>query len=134
MLGLICISYLHFAAGGMLNFDQATSQGGNVASFSAPYVEVGLCGVAMMLGILFGTVHERLKDSMASINLVAEFGAALRSAPFLRAMLVSPLVFVGVYMVVRTQPDLVIAVVFAFQNGFFCEAVFRKKAEAVGGT
>jgi hypothetical protein len=47
----------------------------------------------------------------------------------IRALLVAPIIFVGVYKATNTNPDKVLAALLAFQNGFFCDSILRKKDE-----
>ncbi len=55
-----------------------------------------------------------------------KFRNVVGSATFVRPLVISPIVFSGVYVVIREKPDVVVACLFAFENGFFCESVFNK--------
>jgi hypothetical protein len=90
-------------------------------------LEVFLSGGAMLAGLIFGTLYERLNKIAGQISIWGELKLLFTTAPFFRALLVSPLVFAGVYAISQKQPDLVVALILAFENGFFCEALFREK-------
>ena len=59
-----------------------------------------------------------------------ELAQVLYSARFVRALLAAPIVFVAVYVAAKSQPDPVISLIFAFQNGFFCDAIMKPKERA----
>ena len=93
-------------------------------------LEVLLSAAAMFAGLVFGTLYERLTGTQDQVSIRHEVARVFQSAPLFRALLVSPLVFAGVYALSQSQPDLVVALIFAFQNGFFCEALFRERYAA----
>jgi len=92
------------------------------ASLSAARLSTGIAG--MLMGILFGGLYNRLEKGQRVSNALAVVPEYLKSADFMAAMLVSPIVFSSVYVGTRQQPDYVIAFIFAFQNGFFWDQVF----------
>jgi hypothetical protein len=57
---------------------------------------------------------------------VSELLAVLGEKAFWSAVLVSPFAFGSVYMFLSTRPADVVAFLFAFENGFFCEGIFRE--------
>jgi hypothetical protein len=93
-----------------------------------PYARAAGSLGAMLFGILFGSVYDRIREAKGEISII-ELGAAFASAHLYKAVLVSPLVYVGVYITSGSQPDVVIASLFAFQNGFFCHSIFLNKKE-----
>ncbi len=81
-------------------------------------VDVALSGFSLLMGILFGTVYERISKRQR-LSLRTEFVKAIGSAHFAISLIIAPLIFAGVYSAARAQPDIVVASMFAFQNGFF---------------
>lgn len=122
-----------------LGFDYATDSKLTLLGFgqddespegSASFLGVALSAGTMFVGLMFGALYERLLGKSGAISISRELVLLFQSASFIRALLVAPVVFAGVYAVSQTQPDLIVAMIFAFQNGFFCEAIFREKHEA----
>jgi hypothetical protein len=89
-------------------------------------VMVILTALVMFLGILFGCLFRRLVGRVDSSGAWVEVKAVFSSASFLAALCVSPFVFFAVYAVVSQRPGEPASFLLAFQNGFFCEAVFRQ--------
>jgi hypothetical protein len=83
----------------------------------------------MLLGITFGSVYESLNTRRGKVSFKDELSASLTSAHFFKSLLASRVVFAGVYVASGSQPDLVVALLFAFQNGFFCDAILRDSRE-----
>jgi hypothetical protein len=94
-------------------------------SRSVPVWQIALSAVAMILGVLFGSIYDRLKSRKGKVRLGKEVSALLSSSHFLKALLAAPIIFAGVYAASRSQPDVLVAFLFAFQNGFFCDAILR---------
>ncbi len=90
-----------------------------------------LMGALMLCGIGFGTVYNELRDD--ADNPFSALRRALVRPALYRSLLVAPIVFAGVYTFSRSTSDPVVVAIFAFQNGFFCEAVFRKSAVTRAG-
>jgi len=93
---------------------------------------VALAAGGMLIGILFGTVYERIRDRQR-VSLPREIRRALNSAQFAATLLIAPLLFAGVYSAARAEPDIVAATFFAFQNGFFCDRIVNMR-EAPGSS
>lgn len=101
----------------------------NPTSPRFPLVRSLTAALAMVLGIFANAVWRALEgraegDSVAPRAVLRE---SLLSASFLRSAVVSPIVFLLVYSLVREEPDLVVANLLAFQNGFFWEAVLHRQ-------
>jgi hypothetical protein len=94
-----------------------------------PLWETATCAISMLLGLVSGVVSEHLKRKGGPINLFQETREALTSASFFKALLASPILFSGVYIASQRQPDPVIALIFAFENGFLCDTILRDKNE-----
>lgn len=83
--------------------------------------------LVMAIGILFGSVYEGIGDRMSLSAFANVLRNAVTSGHFIKAILASPILFAVVYAAAQKQPDIVIAVLFAFENGFFCQAVLKAK-------
>lgn len=83
--------------------------------------------IAMLLGILSGSLHRLWKE--AGILSRDKVKKALRHAEFWRSIMLTPIIFSGVYVAAKEQPDHILAFAFAFQSGFFCDAVVRDRSK-----
>ena len=84
--------------------------------------------IAMIFGILFGALYDQIFSRKRSVSIKKEILHLSKSPRLFRSLLASPILFVGVYVAAKSQPDTVIALIFAFQNGFFCDAIMKEKA------
>ena len=106
------------------HFDGASEQG---AGWSwRPFFYV----VAMLFGILCGYLHSRLAHRKR-VNLLLEVKRAIRAGAFTRSLLVSPIVFGAVYALTKNQPDMLVGTLVAFENGFFCDVIFRRRENVI---
>jgi hypothetical protein len=95
---------------------------------AVPVVVVGTTAVAMLVGIFASAMWDQLKNAPGDvIDIRLILGRALQSASLIRASLVSPIVFAAVYAVIKEQPDVVVAHLLAFQNGFFWKSVLSTR-------
>ena len=80
--------------------------------------------VALFLAMITGMIAKAIYDYIAKNQTILE----VRLVPLLTRvalpMLVSPMIFGGVYGSLRDSPRDFRAFIFAFQNGFFWETVF----------
>ena len=107
-------------AGGAFNFDERQP-----LQLAMPLWSAAL----MLCGILFGSIYAELQNDDAPPNQAMK--RAFAKPGLYRALLVAPIVFAGVYAFARSHNDGIIVAIFAFQNGFFCESIFRKSTTAV---
>lgn len=104
------------------------------------FVDVGSAGIplpafvslplVMLVGIVaYGIVIQldRLPDELDEINYKAFLVGIIRSKSFVRAILVTPIVFLGIYLLVKDQPDLLLSHLIAFKNGFFWQVVLGRR-------
>lgn len=86
-------------------------------------------GILMIIGIVFGYVHSQLNTQPKNrkVNIVSEFRKAFSQGGLWRSLLSAPLVYAVIYVMSERTPDVVIASVLAFENGFFCELVLRRR-------
>ncbi len=93
--------------------------------------------VFMLLGVLGGRLHRALRESSASGPITKDFkqvvSEVFKSSELYAPLIASPLVYAVVYAVTRDQPDLVIASLLAFENGFFCDTVLARRSQSAGG-
>ncbi len=77
--------------------------------------------VCMLIGIAFGQGYRVVSvDRKLSLK-------NLLNADLWRSLLSSPIVFGAVYLGVRGQPDVVVASILAFENGFICNVIAEKR-------
>ncbi len=84
--------------------------------------------VVMCIGIFSKVLHDILKEkeNRRERFKLKDVHFAFQRAAFVRALLVSPLVFYVIYDISQSAPDNVAAYLIAYQNGFFWQAVFEK--------
>jgi hypothetical protein len=85
-----------------------------------------LLAAAMLGGIFAGWFHAKLSSSLdaAPRKVLATFWS---DRELWKSLLASPIVFGVVYTLLAQTHDVVMAVVFSFQNGFFCNVIVEKK-------
>ena len=91
-----------------------------------PFASFGLTVVVMLLGIIFGCLFRRVARRNDKILLGKELREVFSSPSFIAALCVSPLIFMSAYVVVSKSPGDPSSYLLAFQNGFFCEAIFQQ--------
>jgi hypothetical protein len=92
-----------------------------------PIVAFVLTSILLIAGIVFGCLFRQIsKAATPSINIVQEVRAVFSSPSFWTALCVSPFVLFSVYAVVSAAPGDPASYLLSFQNGFFCESVFRQ--------
>jgi len=85
-----------------------------------------ICALAMLAGIVSGTLHSRL-SAVERPNVREVFSSIWRDGELWKSLLASPIVFGVVYALLAESHDVVMAIVFSFQNGFFCKTVLESK-------
>jgi hypothetical protein len=88
-----------------------------------------LSAVMMLIGILAGVFHSAVMNKSEITSFRQEFIRSVRSPQLIKSILAAPIVFSAVYLATREQPDLILASIFAFQNGFFCDSVLRTQGQ-----
>jgi|GEM_PF-5957522 len=91
----------------------------------------GFCFTVLLMfgGIVFGCLYRRLVGPNRQVNPLLELRGVFTSTSFLAALCVSPFVFMAVYTVVANTPGDPASYLLAFQNGFFCESIFKQITE-----
>lgn len=91
-----------------------------------PYVQFVSTVLLMLVGIVFGCLFRQVRsNSQQRLSISSELDVMWHSVSFWSAILVSPLVFGGVFFVGQENPSGNAALFLAFQNGFFCESIFN---------
>jgi hypothetical protein len=96
---------------------------------SIPTARMALSVAMMILGILAGAFNSTIAGKSEVLHLRQEVVSTFRSARFIKSMIAAPIVFSAVYLATKDQPDWVLASIFAFQNGFFCDSVLRSREQ-----
>lgn len=88
-----------------------------------------LLGVTTIMGILCGHLYSNLGPSTGTkpVGIAKTIKSAIRQNSLWRSFLASPIIFSLVYSLTKEQPDIVLASFLAFENGFFCEAILKKR-------
>jgi hypothetical protein len=111
--------WIHSMAAGAFNFDERQK-----VDWTMPILSAAL----MLAGVVFGALYAELQHD--DVQPIAAMKRAFQKPGLYRAFLVAPIVFAGVYAFARSNTDTIIVAIFAFQNGFFCESIFRKTTAA----
>jgi hypothetical protein len=127
MIALVAIvaSLLWLAREPLLGFEPPPDEGWLRPALMGSLSVLGLLG-----GIVFGSIHRYWRERQEPVDRKALLEAL--SAPELwRSLLTAPLIFAGVYAASRTQPDWVVGFFFAFQSGFFSDAIMQGKSKSI---
>ena len=124
-INIVSIAFLVFVT--YLVFYYSGSGGGlNWWGDIFPYIQFVSTVVLMLVGIIFGCLFRQIRsNSQQSISIQTEVRVMWHSVSFWSAILLSPLVFSGVFFVGQENPSGHAALFLAFQNGFFCESIFN---------
>lgn len=91
-----------------------------------PYTQFLFTVILMLLGIVFGCLFRQIRENeKEKVLILSEINDMWHSTSFWSAILISPLVFGGVFFVGEESPSGNAALFLAFQNGFFCESIFN---------
>jgi hypothetical protein len=80
----------------------------------------------MLLGIFFGSLFRQIRKKNGRINILRECIDVLSMSSFWTALCVSPVVFFSTFTITGDNPGTASTYLLAFENGFFCEAVFQE--------
>lgn len=120
-----------------LFYNQLTSQNlffSNETVNSFPYVDFIVTVLCMSIGILFGSFYNQIKNKERITSFKKEIKSVFKSSHLIRSFLIAPIIFIAVYKAAGTYPDIVLAALFSFQNGFFCDSILRNKNEGQDNT
>jgi hypothetical protein len=106
----------------------APSQAPTVADHLLSIWQLIGIGATMLVGIVFGNFHAALARAKRDQPALTTMRSVFNDPDLYKALLASPIIFGGVYTATLHSLDPVVAFIFAFQNGFFCEALLRKQA------
>ena len=89
-----------------------------------PLFRILILGVATLLGIFCGLLAEEVRIYKQQKQKPKDMIKRMWGKPrTVFALLLSPVIFHAVYIQVNSQPDTVIALLLAYQNGFFWQSV-----------
>jgi hypothetical protein len=113
---LLAIGALWLLGGGSrddFGFDNTTSEASHLGVWGI------VCSVISMLGgIICGTMYDTLSKKDGRVT-AKELVDGLASRAMIRAFVVSPIVFFALLSNLKGVQDFIMAITFAFQNGFF---------------
>lgn len=88
-----------------------------------------LAAIVMFCGIFSGSLFRQIRRKSrktGKINILIECSNVFTSASFWTALCVSPLVFFSIFAASGDNPENSSTFPLAFENGFFCEAIFKE--------
>lgn len=87
--------------------------------------------LSMLLGILASNLHSSLieYEKLKKNNEPKSLSRIFVSQKLYTSLLISPIVFSSVYLMTKGQPDIVILIIFSFENGFFWDVVSKHKSQ-----
>jgi len=91
-----------------------------------------LSGVMMLVGIFAASLRASIQGTTQLDSIRKQFLLTFRSTQFIKSLVAAPIVFSAIYLATKEQPDWVLASIFAFQNGFFCDTVLRTQEKSLG--
>lgn len=103
----------------------------NFTGINDPIVGVLFLFAAMLIGVLFGVTFRLIKASRQFTGLFPAIKRAVSSREFALSLLVSPIVFWGIYEATKGNPLLGSSLILSFQNGFFCYSIFERAGKNV---
>ena len=90
-----------------------------------PVWKLVLSGVVMIVGVYCGRVHAQLNGVKGKVDIVKELSEAGKRPELWRGLVASPILFAAVYSFLEQQPGFVLGLLFAFENGFFCDKMLE---------
>lgn len=85
--------------------------------------------LGLLTGIVAGGFHRLWRERIDPLKF-SDLKAAMSNPEIWRSLVAAPLVFTGVYTAAQAQPDIILSFFFAFQSGFFADAIVQGKAKA----
>jgi hypothetical protein len=139
MVFIACVSLAVFVAAAAIKWTGYDVLGASPVpasqiSFSVQALMVGLLYYALTLaGIAAGVIFDALSAVDDSTKVTSRYiRDCLTSARSWRGLIVSPLIFLTVYVGVKSSPITTPFVLLAFQNGFFWKAAMARLMPAKG--
>jgi hypothetical protein len=120
-LGIIYITLDTFGIGSQLNF----------AGPGDVIVATAVAAAVMLAGVFLGALYRRIMGKSDPINIFGELLQLLKAPDFWSSLCISPLVFLATFALTRDDPLQMSNLVLIFQNGFFCDVIFKKIAAKV---
>ena len=123
-VSLICHFVLQFIVG------DGPSEIKYSQTFQYYYVKVFLLYLSTVVGIVANEILKHLRENNQSKTEAVNLTDVFQSVSFLRAILISPIVFYSVYGITSNQPDNIVSILLAFQNGYFWQSIVAKRIPA----
>ena len=79
--------------------------------------------VSMFLGIFSGRVVEQLQKSIGPVNILNTFVSTLKSSRFWIAMFCTPMIYYGLWLLMKKVSDPLLMLILSYQNGFFWNGI-----------
>ena len=92
-----------------------------------PWGRIVILIVAMFVGIMFGHYHAVASKTENRLKLGKMVTDSFSDPSLWRALFASPILFAGVYSAAVSLPDVIVAVLLSFENGFFCQRILERK-------
>lgn len=131
----IVLAFLTLAAAGLYNYSVETlgvpSSHGFLGRNSADFHFLFLVAL-MLIGITFGSLYRQLRTDDEFSGPINAIRKMFKGRDFFLSVLVSPIVFWGFYQATKENPLSASSLFIAFQNGFFCQAIFEKSSANQG--
>jgi hypothetical protein len=122
-LAVIYITLDWLGIGPQLNF---SGPGGVVVATIA-------AAAVMFAGVFTGALYRRISGKVDSISIRAEILGLLRAPDFWSSLCISPLIFMSTFALTKDDPLQISNLVLIYQNGFFCDVIFKKIGERLTG-
>jgi len=99
----------------------------SISPGEVPASRILVLGSCMLAGVLASVLADELAaQGRRPISITRVILQTLRRPHTWTALVVSPLVFYGVYAQVKYEPDSITALLLAFQNGFFWQNIIAR--------
>lgn len=121
---IIYITFDWFGVGPQLNF----------AGPNDVIVATVIAAVVMLAGVFSGALYRRISVRTDAISVGTELLGLLRAPDFWSSLCISPLVFMAAFALTKDDPLQMSNLVLIYQNGFFCDVVFKKIGAKVVGS
>jgi hypothetical protein len=121
-LAVLYLTFEWFGIGSQLNFSGPGDM--ILATTIALFV--------MLAGVLSGALYRRISGRSDPISIGSELVALCRAPDFWSSLCISPLVFMATFALTKDDPLQISNLVLIYQNGFFCDLVFKKIEARLG--
>ena len=96
-------------------------------------VRVPILFLLMLIGMfchqMFTKIDKKEKAGKEKIDVIKTFRSSFSGPSFIKAILISPIIFYGFYKINGTVVNDVSGYILAFQNGFFWKTIFSSASK-----